>query len=54
MTTSTVKEGHTGIPRNVNDYRHIIDTVYANESDVEWVLKLRGGLDPETSEKLRK
>ena len=29
------------IPKNVNDYRHIIDYIYTKASDFEWILDLR-------------
>lgn len=29
------------LPKNVNEYRHIIDTVLSRDSDVEWVLSLK-------------
>lgn len=29
------------IPKNVNDYRHIIDYIYTKASDFEWILELR-------------
>lgn len=30
------------LPKNVNDYRHIIEEYDSRESDVEWILGLRG------------
>lgn len=32
---------NTKIPKNVNDYRHIIDYIYTKASDFEWILELR-------------
>jgi hypothetical protein len=29
------------LPKNVNTYRHIIDTMQSRDSDVEWILELR-------------
>jgi len=40
------------IPKNINFYRHLIDSVYANESGVEWVLKLRSPTESDLHKKL--
>ena len=54
QSKSTKAMSETGIPRNVNYYRHIIDSNNATESDVQWVLKLRGAAAAEEKEKLRR
>lgn len=40
--SKSLEVGYKKIPKNVNDYRHIIDVYYSRESDVEWILDLRG------------
>lgn len=37
----TLKKDEFFVPKNVNEYRHIIKCYYSRESDLEWMLKLR-------------
>ena len=36
-----IKDSEFFVPKNVNQYRHIIECYYSRESDLEWMLKLR-------------
>lgn len=39
--SSINKSNKKHLPKNVNEYRHIIDSMPSSHSDVEWVLELR-------------
>jgi hypothetical protein len=44
QSTKDIRPGTTGVnsmPRNVNYYRHLLDSTASNETGIEWVLKLR-------------
>lgn len=42
------------LPKNVNEYRHIIDSMPSRDSDVEWVLELRAYDHKRNYESLKK
>ncbi len=41
------------LPKNVNEYRHIIDTKQSRDSDVEWILELRAYNSKKSYESLK-
>jgi hypothetical protein len=36
------KRSKDRLPQNINDYKHLMDSIYLTGKDIEWVLKLRG------------
>ena len=40
------QNGDKKLPKNVNEYRHIIDNILSRDSDVEWVLGLKAPSKP--------
>ena len=44
ITQSKTKEKeliNEKFPKNINEYRHLVDTLKVNDKDLEWVLDLR-------------